>query len=73
MEKIIFFGLIIPILIFVIYLAGRAIRTGFNAKNSNQSDLEIDSKDNQENLISEIVGILIFVSGVMLLLLTKMN
>ena len=54
MEKIIFFGLIIPILIFVIYLAGRAIRTGFNAKNANQSDLEIDSKDNQENLISEI-------------------
>ena len=54
MEKIIFFGLIIPILIFVVYLGGRAIRTGFNAKNSNQSDLEIDSKDNQENLISEI-------------------
>ena len=32
MEKIIFFGLIIPILIFVVYLGGRAIMTGFSAK-----------------------------------------
>jgi len=36
MEKIIFFGLIIPILIFVFYLAGRAMMTGFKAKNSNK-------------------------------------
>ena len=36
MEKIVFFGLIIPILIFIVYLAGRAIMTGFSAKKSNK-------------------------------------
>ena len=55
MEKIIFFGLIIPILIFVVYLGGRAIMTGFSAKNSNQSNLENKNslKDNK-NLTSEL-------------------
>ena len=46
MEKIIFFGLIIPILFFVLYLGGRAIKTGFNAKSSNKSGSEIET-DNQ--------------------------
>ena len=46
MEKIIFFGLIIPILIFVLYLGGRAIKTGFNAKSSNKSDSEIETNNN---------------------------
>ena len=32
----IFFRLIIPILIFIFYLGGRAIMTGFSAKNSNK-------------------------------------
>jgi len=49
MEKIIFFGLIIPILIFIVYLGGRAIMTGFSAKNSNQSNTETEVDDNQEN------------------------
>ena len=49
MEKIIFFGLIIPIFIFIVYLGGRAIMTGFSAKNSNQSSSEIEASDNQEN------------------------
>ena len=49
MEKIIFFGLIIPILIFVIYLGGRAIMTGFSAKSSNKSDSEIEKNNNIEN------------------------
>jgi len=55
MEKIIFLGLIIPILIFVVYLGGRAIMTGFSAKNSNQSNLENKNslKDNK-NLTSEL-------------------
>ena len=44
MEKIIFFGLIIPILIFMVYLGGRAVMTGFSAKSSNKSNLE--SKEN---------------------------
>ena len=54
MEKIIFFGLIIPILIFVVYLGGRAIMTGFSAKSSNRSDSEIKIGDDQENLSSEL-------------------
>ena len=54
MEKIIFFGLIIPILLFVFYLGGRAIMTGFSAKNSNRSNSEIDVNNNQENLVSEL-------------------
>ena len=54
MEKIIFFGLIIPILIFVVYLGGRAIMTGFSAKSSNQSNPETENRDNQENLTNEL-------------------
>ena len=52
MEKIIFFSLIIPILIFVLYLGGRAIMTGVSAKNSNKSNLEIEKDDNLENFPS---------------------
>ena len=36
MEKIIFFGLAIPILAFVVYLGGGAIMKGFSAKVSNR-------------------------------------
>ena len=55
MEKIIFLGLIIPILIFVVYLGGRAIMTGFSAKNSNQSNLEDENSLNDtKNLTSEL-------------------
>ena len=54
MEKIIFLGLIIPILLFVVYLGGRAIMTGFSAKSSNRSDSEIKIDDDQENLSSEL-------------------
>jgi len=50
MEKIIFLGLIIPILLFVVYLGGRAIMTGFSAKSSNRSSSELQSNDNLENL-----------------------
>ena len=53
MEKIIFFGLIIPILIFVVYLGGRAIMTGFSAKNANRSDSEIDSNNDSEYQIDD--------------------
>ena len=61
MEKIIFFGLIIPILIFMIYLGGRAIKTGFSAKSANRENFEIQSNDElespiekEENLSSEL-------------------
>ena len=54
MEKIIFFGLITPILIFIVYLGGRAIMTGFSAKNSNRSESEIEKNNNSENLSEEL-------------------
>ena len=47
MEKIIFFGLVIPIFLFVLYLGGRAIMTGFSAKSSNKSDAEIETNENR--------------------------
>ena len=49
MEKIIFFGLVITIFLFVLYLGGRAIMTGFSAKSSNKSDSEIEINNNAEN------------------------
>ena len=42
MEKIIFFGLAIPILAFVIYLGGSAIMKGFNAKVLNRPNNQED-------------------------------
>ena len=57
MEKIIFFGLVIPIFLFVLYLGGIAIMTGFSAKSSNKSDSEIEVNnkvDNSENLTEEL-------------------
>ena len=50
MEKIIFFGLVIPIFLFVLYLGGRAIMTGFSAKSSNKSDAEIEINENIDNI-----------------------
>ena len=38
MEKIIFFGLAIPIIGFVLYLGATAIMKGFNAKAANRSE-----------------------------------
>ena len=50
MEKIIFFGLAIPILAFVIYLGGGAIMKGFSAKVSNRPDkLEDENQDHPQN------------------------
>ena len=46
MEKIIFFGLVIPILAFVLYLGGTAIMNGFSAKSANKSiDKEEDTNE----------------------------
>ena len=50
MEKIIFFGLVIPIFLFVLYLGGRAIMTGFSAKSSNKSDAEIETNENIDDI-----------------------
>ena len=50
MEKIIFFSLVIPIFLFVFYLGGRAIMTGFSAKSSNKSDPEIETNENIDSI-----------------------
>ena len=47
MEKIIFFGLAIPILAFVIYLGGGAIMKGFSAKVSNRPNKSEDENQDQ--------------------------
>ena len=47
MEKLIFFGLVIPIFLFVLYLGGTAIMTGFSAKEANRK-----IKDEEEDNIS---------------------
>ena len=46
MEKIIFFGLVIPILFFVLYLGTRAIMSGVSAKQANQANKEENGSDN---------------------------
>ena len=51
MEKLIFFGLVIPILFFVLYLGTRAIMSGVSAKQANQANKdenEIDENNNEE-------------------------
>ena len=53
MEKVIFFGLVIPIFIFVLYLGSRAIMTGFSAKSTNKSNLEIDTNEEIENSLND--------------------
>tara|TARA_B100001121_G_scaffold293900_1_gene296901 strand:- start:529 stop:792 length:264 start_codon:yes stop_codon:yes gene_type:complete len=60
MEKIIFFGLVIPILLFVLYLGVNAIMKGVSAKNANKSSEKIDDDkinitlSNEKNLSNEI-------------------
>ena len=45
MEKVIFFGLVIPILAFVLYLGGNAIMKGMSAKNTNKENKNLESGD----------------------------
>ena len=45
MEKIIFFGLVIPILGFVLYLGATAIMKGFSAKSANKV---IENNENEK-------------------------
>ena len=56
MEKIIFFGLAIPILVFVLYLGGNAIMKGMSAKNSNKEnkkDSDIEHSIDEEIKLSD--------------------
>ena len=60
MEKIIFFGLVIPILGFVLYLGATAIMKGFSAKSANKEEQNIENEKPEEffrdenNLSNEI-------------------
>ena len=60
MEKIIFFGLVIPIFAFVLYLGVNAIMKGTEAKNAlkEQDNLKNDDNenffDNKKNLSEEL-------------------
>ena len=60
MEKIIFFGLVIPIFAFVLYLGGNAIMNGMSAKNANKENKNLEndeiknSSDHNKNLTEEL-------------------
>ena len=60
MEKIIFFGLVIPILGFVLYLGATAIMKGMSAKNANKENENLDnneienSPESKKNLSEEL-------------------
>ena len=49
MEKIIFFGLVIPIMAYVLYLGGMAIMNGFKSKEVNRAEKEEEEIQNNEN------------------------
>ena len=44
MEKIIFFGLVIPIMAYVLYLGGMAIMNGFKSKEANRAEKEAENE-----------------------------
>ena len=48
MEKIIFFGLVIPIMAYVLYLGGMAIMNGFKSKEVNRVEKEEAENDASE-------------------------
>tara|TARA_B100001057_G_scaffold450699_1_gene493004 strand:- start:309 stop:575 length:267 start_codon:yes stop_codon:yes gene_type:complete len=61
MEKIIFFGLVIPIMAYVLYLGGMAILNGFKSKEANRAEKEeeeiesnINNSDQNINLSEEL-------------------
>ena len=62
MEKIIFFGLALPALAFVVYLGGSAVMKGFKAKVDNKPNKNDDETkeeltkftDHSDNLASEL-------------------
>ena len=53
MEKIIFFGLAIPIIGFVLYLGGTAIMKGFTAKEANRAEKDENNLEDKEDSLSE--------------------
>ena len=53
MEKIIFFGLVIPIIGFVLYLGATAIMKGFTAKEANRVEKEENNIEDKEDFQSD--------------------
>ena len=53
MEKIIFFGLVIPIMAYVLYLGGMAIMNGFNAKEANRAEKEEVQDETKTTITSD--------------------
>ena len=53
MEKIIFFVLVIPIMVYVLYLGGMAIMNGFKSKEANRAEKEAEQFKDNENLTSQ--------------------
>ena len=50
MEKIIFFGLVIPIFGFVLYLGGNAIMNGMRAKSTNKENENLQNNEIENSL-----------------------
>ena len=57
MEKIIFFGLVIPIMAYVLYLGGMAIMNGFKSKEANRAAKEEDEIKNNENNFDQKINL----------------
>ena len=57
MEKIIFFGLVIPIMAYVLYLGGMAIMNGFKSKEANRTEKEEAESDNILNTSDQNVNL----------------
>ena len=53
MEKIIFFGLVIPIMAYVLYLGGMAIMNGFKSKEANRAENKKEKSESETDEISE--------------------
>ena len=57
MEKIIFFGLVIPIMAYVLYLGGMAIMNGFKSKEANRAEKEEDEIQNNEKNFDQNINL----------------
>jgi len=57
MEKIIFFGLVIPIMAYVLYLGGMAIMNGFKSKEANRAEKEEDEIENNVNISDQNINL----------------
>ena len=57
MEKIIFFGLVIPIMAYVLYLGGMAIMNGFKSKEANRAEKEEEEIESNINSLDQSINL----------------